>query len=283
MPVDCIVVEEQKRMPVERQLVAEEPLTILVAEQPVATLMRTPGDETDLALGFLLTEGIVRSVNDVGTVSFCAQGTLGARNQVLVNLASGTTVARLPQHRRVFSSCSVCGAEMIEEVARGITPFSLPPARLSPDDIYAVAEAMHRGQDLFRRTGGAHAAALARLPLGPGSEVLVREDMGRHNALDKVVGMAARRGILAPGLSAAGSRASGLLLILSGRLSYEMVAKAARAGIGDVAAISAPSALAVGLGRSLNMFLAGFVRDRTMTVYSGADALQAADVGASGG
>jgi FdhD protein len=123
---------------------------------------------------------------------------------------------------------------------------------------------MRRGQKIFQRTGGTHAAALARPPVKPGAECIVHEDLGRHNALDKVVGAAAQRDMLGPGLA----------LLLSGRLSFEMVAKAARAGISEVAGVSAPSALAVELARRLNMFLAGFVRDRTLTIYSGADALR---------
>ena len=153
---------------------------------------------------------------------------------------------------------------MVEELATDIPPFDRPPSGIMAADVFAVAEAMRQRQAIFRQTGATHAAALAQPPVSPGSDVIVREDLGRHNALDKVVGAAAQRGPLAPGL----------LLVLSGRLSLEMVAKAARAGISSVAGVSAPSALAVDLARKLRMFLAGFVRDRAMTVYSGADALK---------
>jgi FdhD protein len=152
---------------------------------------------------------------------------------------------------------------MIEEEAAGIAPFRRPAGRIAPGDIFILAEAMKASQELFKRTGAAHGAALGMSSARPDSGTLVREDIGRHNALDKAIGAAARRGI----------PLSESLLLLSGRLSFEMVAKAARAGISDVAAVSAPSALAVALGRTLNMFLAGFVRNRTMTVYSGANAL----------
>ena len=261
---DCFVVEQGRRTPAQRELVAEEPLTILVGDRPVATLMRTPGDEAELAMGFLLTEGIVGSPKDVGAISFCAQGELSGRNEVRVALAEGARPRRLPAPRRVFSSCGLCGADMIEEIAADIPAFTRPPLRLGAEDLFALADAMRRGQKMFQRTGGTHAAALARPPVKPGAECIVREDLGRHNALDKAVGAAARSGTLEPGLA----------LLLSGRLSFEMVAKAARAGISEVAGVSAPSALAVELARRLNMFLAGFVRERTLTIYSGADALR---------
>jgi FdhD protein len=250
--------------PCSRELLPEEPLGIALDGEPLITLMRTPGNEEDLALGFLLTEGLIRSAAEVGAISFCRDGAAGVRNEVRVHLASGVKPARpLPAHRKVYSSCGICGADMIAETAAGIAPFSRSPGRIAPGDIFALAEAMKSLQSLFKRTGAAHGAAVAAPSVHPDSEIIVREDIGRHNALDKAVGAAARQGI----------PLSECLLLLSGRLSFEMVSKAARAGISDIAAVSAPSALAVTLGRSLNMFLAGFVRNQTMTVYSGADAL----------
>jgi FdhD protein len=287
-PSDFFTFENGALSPCSRDLLPEEPLGIVLDGEPLITLMRTPGHEEDLALGFLLTEGLIRSAAEVGAISFCREGVAGARNEVRVHLASGVKPARpLPAHRKVYSSCSVCGAEMIEEAAAGIAPFRRPAGRIAPGDVFILAEGMKVSQELFKRTGAAHGAALLRncltLPCHSresgnpdvrpavldsrfrgNDNPLVREDIGRHNALDKAIGAAARQGI----------PLSESLLLLSGRLSFEMVAKAARAGISDVAAVSAPSALAVTLGRTLNMFLAGFVRNRTMTVYSGADALQ---------
>lgn len=277
--VSCFIVGPGRGTPEQRELVAEEPLTIFVGDQPVATLMRTPGDEVDLAMGFLLTEGIVGSPADIGAISFCTQGGLSGRNEVRVALAEGARARRLPAPRRVFSSCGVCGTEMIEEIAADIPPFERPPRRLAAEDLFALAEAMRRGQKMFQHTGGTHAAALARPPVKAGCECIVREDLGRHNALDKAVGAAAQRGMLAPLDRARGAprrveQTPGLALLLSGRLSFEMVAKAARAGISEVAGVSAPSALAVELARRLNMFLSGFVRERTLTIYSDTDALR---------
>jgi len=263
---DCFVLEGDALCACERELVSEEPVRIMVGGEPVMTLMCTPRDAEDLALGFLIAEGLIKSVDEVGAISFCPDGIPGSRNVVQVHLpGGGGLTGAVPDHRTVFSSCSVCGSEMIEKLADDISPFERRPGRLTPEDIFALAECMNEAQSDFQRTGGSHAAAVAAPPLGPDSVVLVREDIGRHNALDKVIGAAARHGL----------RLENQLLMLSSRLPYEMVAKAARAGVSAVAGVSAPSALSVTLARRLNMFLAGFVRGRKMTVYAGPDALRA--------
>jgi len=264
-PLDCFEYTPRGLKPCARHLAEEQPLRIVVDGRPVVTLMRTPGQELELALGFLLTENIVRSPDEVGAVSFCPAGGDGERNEVRVTLAAGARERTgLPLHRRVFSSCGICGHEAIEEVARDVAPFRRPAGRLAARDVFRLEDAMLGAQKHFRRTGGSHAAALAEVPVGPESEVIVREDIGRHNALDKVVGAAAARRRLSPNM----------LFLLSGRATFEIVAKAARAGLSDVAAVSAPSELSVQLARKLNMFLAGFVRNGTMTVYSGREALR---------
>lgn len=245
-----------------REVVAERPLRIVVDGRPAATLMQTPGAEIELAVGFLLTEGWIRSLADVGAATFCRDGALGAAGEVRVGLARPDSGAAPRNYRDVMSSCGLCGDELIEQVAERLQPFARPTCRVCPADVFALRDAMEANQPLFRRTGGTHAAALAATPMVAGRAV-VREDLGRHNALDKAVGAAA-------GMSFDFARS---LLFLSGRLSLEMVAKAARAGIADVAGVSAPSDLAVSLARKLNMFLAGFVRGGAMTVYAGDDAL----------
>jgi FdhD protein len=248
--------------PCTREVIAEEPLRIVVNGAPVATLMRTPGGEVELAVGFLVTEGLVGSAAEVATVSFCPEGELGPAGEVRVQLSGEPRSAIQDRYRETFSSCSLCGLEMIEAYADDLAAFDRPPRRLCVADVFALRDAMDAGQTLFRGTGGSHAAALAELPLDPAAAV-VGEDLGRHNALDKAVGAAARQGV----------RLEGCLLMLSGRPSFEMVAKAARAGLSDVAAVGAPSALGVALARRLGMFLAGFVRGQRMTVYSGLEAL----------
>jgi FdhD protein len=249
---DCLVVDGRASSPEERQLVAEEPLTVRIKGSRAATLMATPGYEEDLALGYALTTGILRSPADLDSLVFHA-------DERLVDLERAAGRFSSPPEWQELRD----GTSLIEDFVANFTMTGEPPVAVSSAEIFTAMEAMRRRQALFQRTGGSHAAALARLPIRSATDLIVREDMGRHNALDKVVGAAARAGILGPGL----------LLLLSGRQSFEMISKAARAGIRRVAGVSAPSALAVALAQRLNLFLAGFVRDRTMTVYSGEEVL----------
>lgn len=236
----------------------EEPLTILLGGQPLVTLMRTPGLDRELAVGYLITEGFIASAADIGLLAHCEDTSQPWGGTLRVELVPGTMLLRSPDtHRQVFSSCSLCGVEVVAQVAEEVRAFPTGQARAR--DVCELARRLRDHQPLFQATGGTHAAGLADCPLGAAAPVLVCEDIGRHNALDKVVGAAAlqRLELQRP------------LLFLSGRLSFEMVAKAARAGIGAVAGISAPTALSVELAQRLNMFLAGFVRGETFTVYSG--------------
>lgn len=261
----CHVAQSGAVQPAQRQLLAEEPLVIRVGRRPIATLMRTPGNDVELAMGFLLTEGIIDSRGEVEE-AVPVPGPRGEANTVRVLLSAGADRrrARAP-HRRVFSSCSICGTEQIKEVARGMTPFSLPPGRLTCQAVTSLAAQMRPRQEFFESTGASHAAALAMRPLDAASlgRMILREDIGRHNALDKAVGAAMEAGLDLPGA----------VLCLSSRLSFEMIAKAARAGIADVVGVSAPTTLAVDLAERLGMFLAGFARGDAFTVYAGIEAL----------
>jgi FdhD protein len=261
--VECLSLGPDGTSMIARELIVEEPLLIIVADKSVATLMCTPGDELSLALGFLYTEGIISSCNDVGALAFCREMT---GNVVRVIPAEGVDLlSRLTGYRTVFSSCSICGNEAIQAVASHIRPFAKREDRLSPQAIFDLGALMNQRQRFFKRTGGTHAAVLGHIiggKLDSGS-VILKEDIGRHNALDKVVGEALHRKV-SMGES---------LLFLSGRMSFEMVSKAARAGISDLAAVSAPTALAVQLARRLGMFLAGFARGESAVVYSGKEAL----------
>jgi FdhD protein len=248
-----------------RDVIDEQAMRIQVNGESVATLMRTPGAEIDLATGFLLTEGLIRSPSQIVTMSYCPDGSFGAAGLVRIRLTEELTDQVKRRHRNIFSSYSLCGSDVIEAFAEGLPKCQKSPGRLDPMNIFRLRDEMEKAQISFQQTGGTHAAALAELPVNAaGGRIVVREDLGRHNALDKAVGAAVAMDI-------ALERS---LLLLSGRLSVEMIAKAARAGISDLAGVSAPSALGIDLARRLDMFMAGFVRGNTMTVYSGAAALQ---------
>lgn len=250
-----------------REIIEEQPLRIVVGGKPMATLMRTPGSEVELALGFLITEGIAKSRKEIAGISFCRDGSWAEPGEVQVRLAGGASTEPAHGYRDVLSSCSLCGDTWLQLFAEGIPVFQKPVRRLRVRDILGLKATMAETQPLFTRTGATHAAAICEWRSGAESRSVVREDLGRHNALDKAVGAA-----LGVGISLDKS-----LLMLSSRLSFEMVAKAARAGISDVAGVSAPSAPAIRLARRLGMFLAGFVRGETMTIYSGAEALDMAE------
>lgn len=260
---DCCSIRPDGLSETECELVVEEPLHIIVNETPVATLMCTPGDEISLSIGFMYTEGIIRSIKDIGAFSHCCKE---SGNVVrFVTPGSVDILSRVSEYRTVFSSCSICGKEAVRTVASGIRPFTGQKCRIMPDTIAELGDLMNKRQLFFRRTGGTHAAIMAKIQEGRilSESAIIKEDIGRHNALDKVVGEALRRK----------ESLGDTLLFLSGRLSFEMVAKAARAGISDIAAVSAPTALAVELARRLNMLLIGFARGASAVVYSGKEAL----------
>lgn len=252
-----------------RDMVDEQAVRILVNGESVATLMRTPGAEIELATGFLLTEGLIRSRRQIEAISYCPDGSFGAAGLIRVRLSEELAEPIKRRHRNIFSSCSLCGSDVIDAFAEGLPNCEKPAGRINRRDVFRLRDEMEAAQIVFRRTGGTHAAALVELPWDAASKerIVVREDLGRHNALDKAVGAAALLDI----------SLERCLLLLSGRLSLEMVAKAVRAGIGNLAGVSAPSALGVDLARRLGMFLAGFVRGDEMTVYSGVTALQQGD------
>jgi FdhD protein len=245
----------------------EEPLEIRVDGEPVATTMRTPGADPDLALGFLFAEGILAGRADVASVAHCGRpGDEGFGNVVDVVSAAGIRLdpERLLDGHRVApisSACGVCGRRSIAALAERVRP--VPAERRVPQRLLVVAiDAISRSQPAFSRTGGLHAAVL----LGDdGALLAAAEDVGRHNAVDKVIGALVRAGRLGEGAPASGAPA---VLAVSGRTGFEIVQKAAAAGIPAVASISAPTSLAVDLAHSAGIALAGFVRGGAMNVYS---------------
>ena len=243
-------------------LVAEEPLEIRVAGTPIAVTMRTPGDDFDLVSGFTFTEGIVTSPGQLSAMRYCAGADADGRNTynvidvVLTDDAPpiDTSVGR---NFYTTSSCGVCGKASIDAV-RVRSPFDLNADHVivTPSVLSALPQKLREAQKIFASTGGLHAAAL----FSPDGEMLtLREDVGRHNAVDKVVGWAARENRLP---------LAATVLMVSGRVSFELVQKAYVAGIPVLAAVSAPSTLAAEFAQSVGMTLVGFLRGESMNVYT---------------
>jgi FdhD protein len=246
--------------PASDELSVEEPLAILMAEHAenatptsVAVTMRTPGDDVDLAVGFLFTEGIITGPNDLEGVERTGP------NAVIARLRPGVVpgLAKLDRHSFVSSSCGACGKRLIAAVrVLGRYQIFAGEPRLAPDVVHGLPQALRAGQAGFTRTGGIHASGLFD---ATGRLLALREDVGRHNALDKLIGaeLVARHVPLA-----------GRIVLVSGRVSFELVQKAAVAGVPVLGAVGAPSSLAVDLARACGMTLLGFVRDARFNVYS---------------
>jgi len=240
-------------------IAAEEPLEIRVGGHSVAVVMRTPGHDRELAAGFLVTEGIVRRREEVLDLIYCrADGGQPEENILDVILAPGATVdlARLTRHVFTSSSCGVCSKATIAAV-RAQFPVIAHPLAPRRAVLAALPEKLRAAQAAFDVTGGLHASALFE---ADGTLRVVREDVGRHNALDKVVGHA----FFAERLPLAGT-----ILLVSGRVSFEIMQKALAAGIPAVAAISAPTSAAVEFAQASGQMLVGFLRGERMNVYAG--------------
>jgi FdhD protein len=244
------------------EVAIEEPLEIRVAGDPLAITMRTPGHDRELALGFLYAEGVIGSIDDVGSAAHCGRiGEEGFGNVIDVLPAPGTALApeRIMGARRgtvVSSSCGVCGRLSVDDLAARCQRIE-DGSTLEVATLLQIVAALRPDQRIFARTGGVHAAGLFDLA---GNLVALHEDVGRHNAVDKVVG----RLVLERALPAR-SR----VLAVSGRASFEIVQKAVTAGISIVASVSAASSLAIDLAARMNVTLAAFVRNGRMNVYAG--------------
>jgi FdhD protein len=246
-------------------LAAEEPLGIRVGGQAVSMTMRTPGDDVDLVAGFLVSEGI--PAGDIAGIMICSgeqcghaghedAGELG--NVADVTLRPGAAPPR-PRGFLTTSACGVCGKTSIAELSvTGKSGLAADEVQVSAEVLAGLPDALRAAQRVFDRTGGLHAAGL----FTAGGELLaIREDVGRHNAVDKIVGWGARAGRLP---------LSGCVLLVSGRASFELVQKAVLAGIPVLAAVSAPSSLAASLAQEAGLTLVGFLRGGSMNVYTGA-------------
>ena len=240
----------------------EEPLAIRATGDTLTTTMRTPGHDIELAHGWMFAEGLIRSADDVRSARYCA-GAVGPNNENTYNTLDidlGPAVSPVaPQFIRLTtttSACGVCGTQSIDDIMDKV-PEPITPVPLDPDLVMRLPDALAAGQKQFRKTGGIHAAGAFTFD---GEPVVIREDIGRHNATDKVVGHLLLEGLLP---------ASDLILVVSSRASFELVQKAAMAGFPAMVAVSAASSLAVELARETKMALAGFVRGERFNLYSG--------------
>lgn len=233
------------------ELTIEEPLEIRIGEQPIATTMRTPGQDEELAVGFLLSEAIISAPDDISEIS-------RSNNVVTIQLRIGMK-PKLNSARRfgtISSSCGLCGKESIDAIRQNFSPLKSGSLRIEIETLLSLPEKMHAKQSDFTRTGGIHAAGIFN---SNGEPLIVREDIGRHNAVDKAIG----RAFL--------DRKVPLdehLLLASGRASFEILQKALAGGISIIASVSAPSSLAMEFARANNQTLISFLRPPSFNIYS---------------
>jgi len=234
------------------ELTIEEPLEIRVGRKPIATTMRTPGHDEELAAGFFFSEGIVRDPDDIADLSLCTD------NRVVVELANGVK-AKLNTAQRfgtISSSCGLCGKTSIEAIRQNFPAIRATALRIDIETLLSLPEKLRDAQSDFAHTGGIHAAGIFDVN---GELKIAREDIGRHNAVDKAIGRAFLDGRVP---------LDSHVLLVSGRASFEIIQKALAAGIPIVAAVSAPSSLAVEFARDSNQTLIGFLRPPSFNIYS---------------
>lgn len=262
--VDLVCIRGGARTAGTDRAATEEPLEVRLHDHPFAVIMRTPGADRELAAGFLLSERVIASADDLGTIVHCTDpGAEHRENIVNVTLANGSvaSIERLLAGRRQVdgnASCGMCGRRTIESLAVDVAPVKAS-WRVTAAEIAALPERLRARQAVFDETGGLHAAGLfAR----DGRLVDVAEDVGRHNAVDKIVGrMLMREALPLPDH----------LLCVSGRTSFEIVQKAVLAGIPILAAVSAPSSLAIALAQAFGVTLVGFIRGDSFNIYTHAE------------
>jgi FdhD protein len=243
-------------------LAAEEPLEIRIGENSLSVTMRTPGHDLELAAGFLFTEGLMHRRDQIIALEHATNDVDGKRGNVVRAELVAEVLPDFDKLRRHFfaaSSCGICGKASIDAVRSRLLQTPNPKFRVAPNLITNLPDVLRSAQDVFERTGGLHAAALFE---ADGHLLIVREDIGRHNAVDKVVGWALLNDRVP---------LSECILLVSGRGGFEIIQKAIVAGIPVVASVSAPSGLAVQLARELNLTLIGFLRGNRFVVYAGDD------------
>jgi FdhD protein len=255
--LEIVALRGGAREPRAERVVVEEPLELRLDGAPLAVTMRTPGADVELAAGFLVSEGIVSDFGAIASIAHCDAN----ENVIEARLEPGAAGVRLPEARHFFasSSCGVCGKATLEALRTRARALHDDPLRVAAALLRALPARLRTAQRLFAETGALHAAGLFD---AQGQAHVVREDVGRHNAVDKVIGWAALEGRLP---------LSGTVLLASGRLGFEIAQKALVAGIPMLAAISGPSSLAVELARENGMTLVAFLRGDALNVYAGAD------------
>jgi FdhD protein len=263
---DVVALEGELRTRKRDEVVTEEPLELALSEggatRTLAVTMRTPGNDFELAAGFLYDEAIVRSRDDIIGMSYCLDAAVNPQQQynvVTVECRAGATavdLARFERHFTIGSACGVCGRAQLDSLHDlGVRPLD-DAVRVLANLLYELPARMQQAQRVFASTGGLHAAALFD---EHGDALVVREDVGRHNAVDKIVGW----GLLGGRLPFARC-----VLLVSGRASYEVLQKSIMAGIPIVCSVSAPSSLAVDLAREFNVTLVGFLRGNRANIYN---------------
>jgi FdhD protein len=247
-------------------LAAEEPLEIRVGDEPLSVTMRTPGHDRELAAGFLFTEGLVQRLEQIVKLE-TREGQDGANrgNVIQAELVpdAAPDFVKMKRHFFAASSCGICGKASIDSIRSRLLRAPNPDFRLDAEILVRMPDALRSSQDVFRRTGGLHAAALFD---SSGKLLVLREDIGRHNAVDKGIGWALLAGLVP---------LSDSVLLVSGRGGFEIVQKAIVAGVPVVASVSAPSSLAVQLARELRLTLIGFLRGRRFVIYAGEERVAA--------
>jgi FdhD protein len=243
------------------KLAVEEPLEIRLAGRRFTLTMRTPGHDEELAAGFLFAEGFINDATELGEIRR-VRGRKGAPEpnaiDVILNVPADGLRARLKRNFVMSSSCGVCGKTSIDSIRRRVTP-PVDSARVAPAILLALSEKLRTGQRVFAATGGLHGAAIFSLD---GTMIAIREDVGRHNAVDKVIGYTLTNAMVPLAHN---------IMMVSGRLSFEIVQKAAAAGLPILAAVSAPSSLAVELAEEIGTTLVGFLRDGSFNIYTRPD------------
>lgn len=241
---------------IEDEVVVEEPLEIRVNGDGISVTMRTPGDDFDLAAGFLWTEGIIRSADEIGTIAYCPdEEEPELKNVINVALVDGNRKLESSRRSWANSSCGLCGKSTLEAIHQVCRPIDSKIA-IDYDLLYSFPSRLRQSQTNFDRTGGIHAAGLFDVR---GNLLLLREDIGRHNAVDKLLGAVLRSGDISLGQT---------IMMVSGRLGFEIAQKALVAGVPVVASVSAPSSLAVELANDFGMTVIGFLRGLSMNIYT---------------